>query len=340
MASAEDTSVGRGSRGDAVSELILQSGDPDEITEALAPIAPGSRFEALSRSGFIANLRAWRFPRTGLLTIDVVEGRAILPGNRSYAALTVASAGTCLARHDPRTLAIKGENAHFLGPDDPTEFRPGRRSRVLGANLDTSLFTAYMGDSVAARRGSDVGRAPLLSPSAERSSLRRFLGWLFQELANPDSSVHLPRVATELESVLAAILADACSADDPFPALPGDDRLRRAEEYLAARLRESVSLAEVAAAAGVSVRTLSRGFRERHGVGPIGFLHRRRLEAARGDLLATAPGYATVTEVAHRYGFAHTGRFAIAYRRAFGESPSTTLRRSLRYSRHTPRSTD
>jgi transcriptional regulator GlxA family with amidase domain len=136
------------------------------------------------------------------------------------------------------------------------------------------------------------------------------------------------------------MLADACSADDPLLGLPGDDRLRRAEEFLAARLSEAVSLPDVAAAAGVSVRTLSRGFRDRHGVGPIGFLHRRRLEAARRDLLAPARGYATVTKVAHRYGFAHAGRFAIAYRRAFGESPSTTLSRNLPHSRHTSRSTD
>lgn len=49
-----------------------------------------------------------------------------------------------------------------------------------------------------------------------------------------------------------------------------------------------------------------------------------------------APGDLTVTEVAHHCGFVHTGRFAIAYRRAFGESPSTTLRRNPRHSRRPP----
>jgi transcriptional regulator GlxA family with amidase domain len=32
-----------------------------------------------------------------------------------------------------------------------------------------------------------------------------------------------------------------------------------------------------------------------------------------------------VTAVAWRWGFTHMGRFAIAYRRRFGESPSATL---------------
>jgi transcriptional regulator GlxA family with amidase domain len=129
-----------------------------------------------------------------------------------------------------------------------------------------------------------------------------------------------------MESVLAAILAGACGADDLPPALPGDDRLRRAEEFLGASVSKPVSLAKVAAVAGVSVRTLSRGFRERHGIGPMGFLRRLRLEAARRDLLLADPAETSVTEVAHRYGLAHLGRFAVAYRSLFGESPSETLR--------------
>jgi len=38
------------------------------------------------------------------------------------------------------------------------------------------------------------------------------------------------------------------------------------------------------------------------------------------------PARVTVSAVAHRWGFAHLGRFASAYRARFGESPSVTLR--------------
>jgi AraC-like DNA-binding protein len=99
-----------------------------------------------------------------------------------------------------------------------------------------------------------------------------------------------------------------------------------AEEYLRARLDKSVSRADLAAAAGVSIRTLSRGFAERRGIGPMGFLKRLRMEAAYRELLGAEPEATSVTAVAYRYGFDHLGKFAVEYKRAFRESPSETLR--------------
>jgi AraC-like DNA-binding protein len=43
-------------------------------------------------------------------------------------------------------------------------------------------------------------------------------------------------------------------------------------------------------------------------------------------LLRSDPAIATVGGVARHHGFSELGRFAVAYRAAFGESPSTTLK--------------
>lgn len=83
-------------------------------------------------------------------------------------------------------------------------------------------------------------------------------------------------------------------------------------------------LAEMAAAAGVSPRSLQRDFARVLGLSPSAAVLRLRLEAARQTL---AGGQApSVLAAALRHGFDHPGRFAIAYRRAFGQSPSATLR--------------
>ena len=82
---------------------------------------------------------------------------------------------------------------------------------------------------------------------------------------------------------------------------------------------------EIAAAAGVGIRSLQAAFRAQLGESPSSYARRARLAAAHAALRDPGDG-TTVTEVALRFGFAHTGRFAAAYRRRSGQAPSATLR--------------
>ncbi|NGP08130.1 AraC family transcriptional regulator [Rhodococcus sp. 14C212] len=84
--------------------------------------------------------------------------------------------------------------------------------------------------------------------------------------------------------------------------------------------------ADMAELAGVSVRRLQEGFREYLGVCPRDYLLDLRLERIHEELAAGDPATTSVTEVALRWGMTHTGRFAAAYRRKYGVTPSATLR--------------
>jgi transcriptional regulator GlxA family with amidase domain len=59
---------------------------------------------------------------------------------------------------------------------------------------------------------------------------------------------------------------------------------------------------------------------------PTEHLRRVRLQRAHLDLAAAHLGSTTVSEVARRWGFSHTGRFAVLYRETYGVSPHVTLR--------------
>jgi len=52
------------------------------------------------------------------------------------------------------------------------------------------------------------------------------------------------------------------------------------------------------------------------------------MHLTRRALLLADPTAATVTEIATAHAFWELGRFAVAYRALFGESPSVTLRRA------------
>ena len=76
----------------------------------------------------------------------------------------------------------------------------------------------------------------------------------------------------------------------------------------------------------MSVRSLQEGFRQHVGSAPMTYLQHVRLVRAHETLRRADPQRVTVASVAHRWGFAHLGRFASAYRSRFGISPSETLR--------------
>ena len=92
------------------------------------------------------------------------------------------------------------------------------------------------------------------------------------------------------------------------------------------RAESGTSVAEVARDLGVSVRTLQAGFQKHDQTTPSAFLRKLRLDAAH-RILKTPTADTSVTEVALRLGFTHTGRFSADYRAAFGEPPTATLRR-------------
>lgn len=124
----------------------------------------------------------------------------------------------------------------------------------------------------------------------------------------------------------------ACFPDHP----PDADRaaarrhhliMRRFGAWLAERPRDPVTLTEVCEGLGTNARTLHLCCQEFLGMSPIRYLRLRRMHMAHQALRGAIPGIDRVTDIALQHGFSELGRFAQAYRRMFGESPSATLAR-------------
>jgi AraC-like DNA-binding protein len=106
-------------------------------------------------------------------------------------------------------------------------------------------------------------------------------------------------------------------------------RFARAEAFLLEHAREPITVADIAEAAGLSVRGVQAAFNRHHGITPLAYLRHIRLLLAREQLESDSD--LSVAEVARWAGFAHLGRFAGAYRDEFGELPRQTLQASRRW---------
>ena len=112
----------------------------------------------------------------------------------------------------------------------------------------------------------------------------------------------------------------------PPIALP--QHVKRALAYLRTNMAEKVTLAGLADACEISQRALLKQFQRFLGVSPIAHLRHMRLATARAELQQTER-VVSIGEVASRCGLTHLARFASDYRKAFGELPSATLRRTV-----------
>lgn len=109
---------------------------------------------------------------------------------------------------------------------------------------------------------------------------------------------------------------------------PGSHRaIARIVDRINERPDQPWSSTSLAREGHLSVRALQEGFRQHVGQPPMRYLRDVRLRRIHADLRDARPGSTTVEAVASRWGLLHMGRFAAAYRAAFGEAPSATLAR-------------
>nr|MDJ0869302.1 helix-turn-helix domain-containing protein [Myxococcota bacterium] len=99
-----------------------------------------------------------------------------------------------------------------------------------------------------------------------------------------------------------------------------------ARSFIEENYRNAIRLEDLCTVTGVGIRTLQRCFREYFALTIMEYIKTVRLEAARRHLAAADPAHDSVTQIALEHGFAHLGRFSIAFRERFGESPNETLR--------------
>ncbi|MEU8236771.1 AraC family transcriptional regulator [Actinoplanes missouriensis] len=246
--------------------------------------------------------------------------------------VTLPTAGRVRAQRDDREITATPATALAFRPGDRLHLRQEPNS----AELDVRIERRALEDELAALLGHPVEGPIDLAPAFDLTggpahSWSRLIRLLHDELDHETSLIHQPLIAEQLSSsVLSGLLLSVphrYHEELVAPAASGPPRaIQRAVEVIHEEPERAMTVRDLAAVAGMSVRSLQEGFRRHVGCAPMTYLQQVRLGRVREALLQGDPARITVAAVAHRWGFAHLGRFASAYRERFGESPSETLR--------------
>jgi AraC-like DNA-binding protein len=184
-----------------------------------------------------------------------------------------------------------------------------------------------LGRSIRGRLAFDF--APdLCSPVGRR--WQTVLSLLVDELSHPTDVGLNAHVGRHLEAlVLDGLLLSQPHSHSDAAVGDGSARLgpaiRHAVDLIEERPAEPWTTVRLANEVHLSVRALQEGFRRDLATPPMTYLRQVRLRRAREALQAADRDATTVGAVAAGFGILHMGRFAAAYREAFGETPSNTL---------------
>jgi AraC-like DNA-binding protein len=316
---------------------VLRTGDLDESRVAMAKIWGDHTARPTTRMPFATAVNHARIGRAGLTFLNrptplLIESQS----NCHCYSIGFHDTGACQHKVDGQTVVST--------PDTAVIWSPGRDLQIVSEGqrlLSLSLPRRGVeeGLHVHGLELSQGGQAtPSIDPtSGSGSALRSLCRWAAREVDKPDTPLTSGPAAHHLEETLLTLFLQSLVRHMPPTAARYGDMLGRIklsdlESWIEANLCDPISVETLASIAGVTPRAVQMAFRRHRDCTPLEFVRDARLRRIRQEILLHGPE-ASLTEIALDHGFLHLGRFALAYRRLFGERPSDTRQGS----RATPR---
>lgn len=258
-------------------------------------------------------------PGPGLSLHRLAYGAEVVvsaPALENFYLLQLTLEGACDITQGAESVCLRAGELLVINPTRPYRKRWSESCTQLIARLDRQLIEQAWTDRYGSAPSRPLEFAFRRTPALPSQHLRSALSGMQAMMARE------PVAARRLAGVVVASLPP----DDGDRDIPAAIRLvRRAESFMDHFVAYDLTVEDIAQATGTTVRSLERGFRSTRDSTVVARLRRMRLERARTELLAACDDGRSVTDIATALGMLHPGRFAIAYKRQFGESPSYTL---------------
>ena len=261
------------------------------------------------------------------ISLPEITTVAVKPGRRSIGFFIEGNSSSLLNCG----LEVRGGDI-VLNRSDVIHQRSGANFHYGTASLPSDDLAAAA-EAIVGRELPEKPYKSTIRPPSELMlrllKLHKFIGQFAHDA--PDILEH-PEVTRALETKLIHILVRCLAEGHSLEPTAGGRRqnsiLTRFVDILKENPHRPLYLTEICAAIGVPERTLRACCEEHLGMGPIRYLTLRRMHLVRRALQQSHPSTATVTQIVNDHGFCELGRFSVAYRMLFGESPSETFRQS------------
>jgi AraC-like DNA-binding protein len=246
--------------------------------------------------------------------------------------VTLPLTGTVHTRQAGHEVTANLDRAAVFRPGQTVRTRHPADSRQLDVKIDQPALEEELEGLLGHRIDGPIDLPPDMDMTVGPARTWRKLVQLFRaESEDRAGLLYEPLIAEQLRhSILSGLLLTLPHRyrDELLSPVPcGPPRtIRRVMDAMHDGPERPFCVTDLAAIAGVSVRSLQEGFRRYVGVSPMAYLQEVRLGRAHESLVREHPQRVTVAAIAHRWGFTHLGRFAHAYRNRYGSCPSDTLR--------------
>lgn len=303
--------------------------DPIAFENYLSPVGGEVCIRPMRGSQFRAEINMRKLQAGGLFTINADSFFAQKAPQQDFFGFTIPLNAPFAVSESGSDQAYGRHNAHLLSPGNPFTFKSEKNCHALACNILVDSLAQYK-ERMLQESSSSMQQLPNTNVSlisAEGSMAFRAIVRIWVALgtdAMSTNAIFLQEIEDDLLSSFILLVEE--SHTNREAGLPAQFLLERAEEYISANLDKAITRDELANIASVSIRSLSRAFNRKYDLGPMEYIRHRRLDSCYIKLRGSDPLETTVTEVAMSYGFGHIGKFAITYKQAFGESPSTSLR--------------
>lgn len=262
---------------------------------------------------------------TGFLTVPTLEADLFT--------IRFINSGQMIRRNWQGEEVVTQGHATFSALED---MRNGEASSGFSA-LSCTITRATLLTSYQALEGRSDPILPVLEPvvSIDTLGMRSLLLSLQQMQARlpharPAEDLLFPLFEEIIAYQLLSVWPRTPVVSPPSAGALSAAHVRRAIDYIDARIATPFRLADVAAAAGVSVRMLQMSFKRELEVTPVEFIIERRLQRVHRDLCNEAHRSTSIADISQRWGFSHMSDFTQRYRRRFGCTPGETRRQALR----------